>query len=181
MWVGRALIVVDMLNDFVASDGTLSCGQSGQNAVGPIVNLLEESLQQGDLIVLACDTHAPDDPEFVLWPRHCVAGTWGAQLYGPVQTFYEKHAGALVRMMPKTRYDAFFETPLAGWLQDFGATEVIVAGVCTSICCYATASGAYYRRLQVLIRPDAMGDLTEEAHDFAVRHMQAVLKAVQIS
>lgn len=173
----RAWIVVDMTHDFVAPDGALTCGEAGQQVVAPLIEHLARAQDQGDLIIFACDAHAPDDPEFALWPVHCVAGTQGAELYGDVRTFYEQHRGDRVRYLPKTRYDAFFETPLAQWLADESIGEVVVAGVCTSICCYATASGAYYRRLSVWYDAASMADLTQEAHGFAIRQMESVLKA----
>ncbi|MCY0876547.1 MAG: cysteine hydrolase [Firmicutes bacterium] len=173
----RAWVVVDMTNDFVASDGALTCGEAGQAIVAPLLLHLEQARDNDELIIFACDAHMGDDPEFSLWPVHCVAGTEGAALYGDVRAFYERYRGERVRYMPKTRYDAFFETPLAQWLQEDNVTEVVVAGVCTSICCYATASGAYYRRLSVLYDQQAMADLSDTAHQFAVQQMTAVLKA----
>lgn len=173
----RALIVVDMLNDFIDPGGALTCGPAGVSVVSHVMALLRLGQARGDLIVFACDAHSPDDPEFALWPRHCVTGTSGAELYGELRTFYEEYRGVQVRYLAKSTYDAFYATDLDKLLRDNGVDEVMVAGVCTSICCYATASGAYYRRYPVFIDPRAMADLTPEAHDFAVQHMQNVLRA----
>jgi len=166
-----------MTHDFVAPDGALTCGEAGRKAVVSLVDHLDLARERKDLIVFACDAHTPDDPEFSLWPPHCVVGTQGAELYGEVREFYERYRSAQVRYMPKTRYDAFYETPLAQWLEAQRIEEVVVAGVCTSICCYATASGAYYRRLGVWYDADGMADLSEEAHKFAMHQMEAVLRA----
>jgi len=179
--MARAWLVVDMTVDFVADDGALTCGQPAQAAVAPLLVLLQAAREQGELIVFACDAHTPDDPEFALWPSHCVIGTPGASLYGDLRLFYEQYESERVRYLPKTRYDAFFDTPLAEWLEAADIDEVVVAGVCTSICCYATASGAYYRRLQVHFDAATMADLTPDAHAFAVQQMQSVLKARPLS
>ena len=175
----RALVVVDMVNDFIEASGALSCGAAGLRAVEPALARVRDSRERGDFIVFACDAHAPADPEFELWPRHCVAGTRGAELYGPLQAFYETYAdeGQDLHYLPKMHYDAFHETDLDSLLRERGVGEVAIAGVCTSICCYATAGGAYFRRYRVLIDPSAMADLTPEAHAFAVRHMQDVYRA----
>ena len=177
----RALIVVDMTYDFLADDGALTGGLPGQQAVQPVLDLLREFAETGELIVFACDAHTVDDPEFALWPPHCVIGTKGAMLYGQLADFYNRHQSDRVRYLPKTKYDAFFDTPLADWLTADQATEVTVVGVCTSICCYATALGAYCRGFSITSDPAAMADLTKEAHDFAVNHMQNVLKAEMIN
>ncbi len=173
----RAWLVVDMTYDFVANDGALTCGARGQAIVDPLLTSLNEARSQGDLIVFACDAHEPDDAEFRLWPQHCVKGTRGASLFGPLADFYDRYRSDSVVFLPKTRYDAFYETRLEEWLKANAIAEVVIAGVCTSICCYATASGAYYRGYDVFIDPNLMADLTEDNHTFAIDHMKNVLKA----
>lgn len=173
----RAYLVVDMTNDFIEEDGALTCGRAGQIIVQPILHALELAYEQKELIVFACDAHAVNDAEFALWPAHCVEGTSGAQLVSELHHFYEHHKGEHVRFLPKTKYDAFYDTALEQWLLDEEIREVVICGVCTSICCYATASGAYYRGYRVYIDPSLMADLTETAHEFALQHMQNVLKA----
>jgi len=166
-----------MTEDFVAADGALTCGKAAQDMVPRLVTQLEAAVRRDELIVFACDAHSPDDPEFALWPVHCVAGTPGAALFGRLRAFYETHRGTRVRYLPKTRYDAFFETELDDWLLAAGVDEVVITGVCTSICCYSTATGAYFRRYKVRYDPSLMADLTAAAHDFAMRQMAAVLEA----
>lgn len=176
----KAWLVVDMTNDFIADDGALTCGKPGQVAVSSLVTRLGKAYQDGDLIIFANDAHTPDDAEFALWPVHALAGTSGAELYGELQVFFAAHEGEYVRYLPKTKYDAFYATDLETQLRHAGVEEVVVAGVCTSICCYATASGAYYRGFRVKFVPEGMADLTNEAHEFAMRQMQNVLKAEAI-
>lgn len=166
-----------MTRDFIAPDGALSCGESGLAIVPAVLDLAKKSLANGDLVIFASDAHQPNDPEFSLWPRHCVAGTPGAQLYGELKSFYDAHQGDRVRTLPKTKYDAFYATPLDDWLRAEGVQTVEIAGVCTSICCYSTAAAAYFRGYRIIAHPAAMADLSSEAHRFAVDHMQNVLKA----
>lgn len=172
----NAQLVIDMTRDFISPDGALTCGPMGVAIVSPLVRQLEQGLKDGDLIVFACDAHLPNDPEFSLWPPHCVVDTPGAELYGGLAEFYERHRGDRVRFLPKTKYDAFYHTPLDDWLRAADVRTVTVSGVCTSICCYATASGAYYRGYGISAHTNTMADLTDEAHQFAVAHMEAVLK-----
>lgn len=173
----RAWLIVDMTNDFIANDGALTCGKPGQEAVAALVERLREAYRNGDLIIFANDAHTPDDAEFALWPPHSVAGTSGAELFGSLRDFYLTHQSEDVRYLGKSKYDAFYLTDLEAQLRAANVEEVVVAGVCTSICCYATASGAYYRGFKVRFVPEGMADLTAEAHDFAMRQMANVLKA----
>lgn len=173
----HALLVVDMTRDFIAPGGALSCGEPGLAIVPAVLGLAEKTLADGGLVIFANDAHRPNDPEFALWPRHCVAGTPGAELYGELKSFFDARQGDRMRLLPKTKYDAFYATPLDDWLRAEGVRTVAVAGVCTSICCYSTAAGAYFRGYGVVAHPGAMADLSPEAHRFAVDHMQTVLKA----
>ena len=73
----EALIIVDMSNDFVAPDGSLTVGQPGQAIVPYIKSLAEDFVSQGKDVVVAMDAHQEDDPHFKLWPAHNVVGTEG--------------------------------------------------------------------------------------------------------
>ena len=77
-----ALIIVDMQNDFVKLGGALgpTC-EAGEQAnmeyVRRIKALLEKSRGAGMPIIYTQDYHYEGDPEFELWPPHCLSGTWG--------------------------------------------------------------------------------------------------------
>ena len=51
----EALIIVDMSNDFVAPDGSLTVGQPGQAIVPYIKSLAEDFVSQGKDVVVAID------------------------------------------------------------------------------------------------------------------------------
>lgn len=87
----KAFIVVDMIYDFVADDGALTCGEPGQAIVDDIVQGIHETIQNGGYVYLCGDTHEPDDPEFQVWPVHAVKGTKGAEWVAPTQQAYEQY------------------------------------------------------------------------------------------
>ena len=60
----RALIIVDMLNDFV--DGKLA-NPKAQAIVEPLQRLLAHAREQGWVVVFSNDAHHPDDPELRVW------------------------------------------------------------------------------------------------------------------
>jgi nicotinamidase-related amidase len=76
----RALIIVDMLNDFINEEGTLYCGPRSQAIIRPIAKRLQTSRQQGDSVIFMQDSHDENDPEFDRFPRHCIRGTWGSKV-----------------------------------------------------------------------------------------------------
>ena len=75
----NALIIVDMLNDFVQPEASLYV-PGVEDAIEPIQNLLAEARMNRDLIIFVCDAHDPDDLEFQRYPPHAIEDTPGAEI-----------------------------------------------------------------------------------------------------
>ena len=74
----RALLVIDMLNDFVT--GVIANPRS-ERLIAPLQVALERVRAQRDewLVVYANDAHLPRDFELAVWGEHAMAGTSGAR------------------------------------------------------------------------------------------------------
>ena len=81
---GTALVVVDVQNDFADPAGGLAVA-GGEQVVSECAALLRAAHAAGSPVVLTQDWHPGETPHFErfggVWPVHCVAGTWGAQLH----------------------------------------------------------------------------------------------------
>ena len=91
--MSRALIIVDVQNDF-CEGGSLPV-EGGAELAGAISEYVDAHHGQFDHIVATQDwhispgAHFSDDPDFVdSWPKHCVAGTRGAELHPDLDTEY---------------------------------------------------------------------------------------------
>lgn len=91
--MSRALIIVDVQNDF-CEGGSLAV-EGGAALAGAISEYVDAHHGQFDHVVATQDwhidpgAHFSDDPDFVdSWPRHCVAGTRGAELHPDLDTEY---------------------------------------------------------------------------------------------
>jgi nicotinamidase-related amidase len=169
-----ALVIVDMLNDFISERGALYIGAAGQRIV-PVIAAELERARQGDMPVFyLCDRHRPDDREFAVWPAHCVAGSWGAQIITDLAPRAEDH------LIPKRRYSGFYGTDLDPCLRELGISEIILTGVCTNICVLYTAADARMRNLEVTVVRDGVATFDEEAHRFALREMEKTLGVVVV-
>jgi nicotinamidase-related amidase len=80
-------------------------------------------------------------------------------------------------ILPKTRYSAFAHTALDQKLRELSPEKVIVCGVCTDICVLHTTADARNRDYPVEVRADCVASFDEEAHRFALRHMEKILGA----
>lgn len=167
----KALLVIDMLNDFVDPRGALYCGDSARAIIPAVRRIMEDFTRQGHLIVVVKDAHRSDDPEFRMFPPHAVRGTWGAAVIPELPIPKE----AVV--VEKTRYSAFFGTALDQMLRDYAPDEVWVVGVCTSICVMDTVGDLRNRDYTVVVPSEAVADFDPEFHAFALRRMERVYGA----
>lgn len=171
----KALIIVDVQNDFVAG-GSLEVPFGEQ--IVPLVNKLSE---QFDLVVATQDWHPPSHKSFasnhpdkkpfgkiilggldqVLWPDHCVQGTAGAAFCHDLQL---DRVEAIFRkgMDPQIdSYSGFYDnghkksTGLAGYLKERGVTSVYVCGLAGDYCVYFTAKDALKAGFKTFLIEDA--------------------------
>jgi nicotinamidase/pyrazinamidase len=167
----RALVVIDMLRDFIEPDGALTCGPAGRAVVPEVAAVLAEARRSGDAVLFVCDRHLPDDPEFRVWPAHCVAGTEGAEVVAELAP----RPGE--RIVPKRRYSGFFGTDLDLALRERGVRELTLAGVCTNICVLYTAADARMRGYEVAVPRAAVASFDQRSHEWALVELERTLGA----
>ncbi len=163
----EALIIVDMSNDFVADEGSLTAGKPAQEIVPYILEQAKDFLNRDQVVVVAMDAHQENDLHFKLWPAHNVVGTKGQELYGDLMTWYKNNeSNPNVIMQPKENYNAFFNTGLAEKLREKGIEKVHVAGVCTDICNYLTIAGADAEGFKTAIHKRGSATFTDLGETF---------------
>jgi len=166
----KAVIVADVVRGFMERGHPLYCGDSARRIIAPIQRLLERETKEGSKVFFICDHHQPDDPEFHLFPPHCVAGTAETELIPEV-------AGYPGEIVYKNRYSAFVGTGLEEKLRALQPEKVIVCGVCTDICVLHTVADARDRGYQVEVPIDCVASFDHAAHRFALEHIEKVLGA----
>jgi nicotinamidase/pyrazinamidase len=167
----RALIIVDMLNDFIEEKGSLFCGNEARAIIPFIQERLETFRNSGDLVIYLKDNHDEDDKEFEKFPSHCVAGTWGNEI---IPELAPKPGENVV---PKKRFSGFFGTDLEGILGSSGVEEVEVVGVCTSICVMDTVGGLANRDYKVTVPVKGVADFDAQFHEFSLKRMKQIYGA----
>ena len=166
----NAVLVIDMLRGFLEEGCPLYCGDSARQMIPRVRALLEKELARGSSLFFLCDRHAPDDLEFRMFPPHCIEGTPEAEVIPEL-------AGFQGEVIPKTRYSAFFNTPLEQRLAALKPDRLIACGVCTDICVCHTVADARNRDYEVEVPVDCVASFDEEAHRLALTHMEKVLGA----
>ncbi len=160
-----AVLVIDMLNDFV----TGKFGFAGARRIVPnIKELLEFAKRKKIPIAYVCDSHPPKDPEFKLWGPHAVKGTKGAEVIPELSP----RAGDLV--VEKRTYNGFFGTELDEKLRRRRVKNLILTGVLTDVCVLHTAANAFFLGYDVTVLADCVASPNERAHRFFLEYMRRV-------
>jgi len=169
--MAKVVLVIDMVRGFLESGHPLYCGDRSRRIIGPIKTLLHDQLQKGAQILYLCDQHEQDDPEFAMFPPHCVKDTDETEIIAELADYPGK-------IIPKTRYSAFTNSSLENELENLNPESIIVCGVCTDICVLHTVTEAVNRlNYAVEIPVDCVASFNDEAHRFALEHMEKVLGA----
>jgi nicotinamidase-related amidase len=165
---GAALIVIDMLNDFVLPGAPLEV-PAARRIIPAVRTWIKSAREQGTLVIYMCDAHAEEDAEFEVWGRHAVQGSKGAEV------IEELAPGADDIVLAKTTLSAFYKTQLEDTLRQKGITKVTLVGILTNICVFFAAFGAAVRGFEITVPRDCVAALDEQEHEFALGQMEKVL------
>ena len=147
-----ALVVVDVQNDFADPSGSLFV-RGAEAVVARVNDELQRAAAGGALVVYTQDWHPPSTPHFAkdggVWPIHCVADTWGAELHtdlivaGPwVRKGSNGEDGYSGFAMRDPITGAERPTELEALLRERGVTRVAVCGLATDYCVRGTVLDA---------------------------------------
>ena len=158
----KALLIVDVQNDFLPG-GSLEV--PGGDQVVPVINNLQNHF---DTIVASRDWHPADHGSFasnnpghqpgevidlnglqqILWPDHCVQGSFGAEFSAQLQTEQIQKVIFKGTDPGVDSYSAFFdnghriETELHQYLQEIGIKTLYIVGLAADVCVYFTVKDA---------------------------------------
>ena len=203
--MSRALIIVDVQNDF-CEGGSLAV-PGGAAVAGAISEYLDAHNSEFDHVVATQDwhidpgSHFSDTPDYKdSWPRHCVAGTRGAELHPDLDTEYvdayfrkgqfaaaysgfegllapedavptgERQPGGLPGAQAQLEADED-AIGLDDWLQSHDVEDVVVVGIATDYCVKATALDAVQAGYGVTVVRSLTAGIAEDLED-AVAEME---------
>ncbi len=164
-----AVLVVDMLNDFVT--GALKCDR-GLAIVPKTAKLLDAARKKGVPVIFCNDAHIKGiDHELKKWGDHAIAGTFGAQVIPELKLCDIDY------VVPKRRYSGFFHTDLDLLLRELGVDTVILTGLHTHMCVRHTAADAYQLGYGIIVASDATDSFTKADYDHGIKYLIDVYDA----
>lgn len=172
-----ALVVVDVQNDFADPAGSLSV-RGGEAIIGAVNREVATAEDAGAVVAYTQDWHPESTPHFAkdggIWPVHCVAGSWGAELHPSLHVApgaqrvrkgssgEDGYSGFTMRD-PVTGVDQ--PTELDGLLRAGGVDRVVVCGLATDYCVKATALDAVRLGYTTSVLTDAIAAVALQPDD----------------
>jgi nicotinamidase/pyrazinamidase len=176
----RALIIVDVQNDFCAGGSLEVSGAAG------LVSAINDYLaaEPGYSHVVATKDfhvdpgdHFSDHPDYSSsWPPHCIAGSPGAEFHPGLDT------GAIEAVFLKGAHTAGYSgfdgvdengTPLLEWLRQRGVDAVDIVGIATDQCVRHTAEDAARAGLATRVLVDLTAAVAADSAAKALAEMRA--------
>jgi nicotinamidase/pyrazinamidase len=153
---------IDTQIDFVYPAGALYV--PGAEHILPVIGELN---RRAPALISTMDAHSEDDPEFQIFPHHCVVGTTGQ--HKPALTLLHQRAtvpsaqpGVRQWILEKQKLDCFSSPHLVPLLAELQANRYVVYGVVTEICVRCAAFGLLKTGKTVEIVTDAVKALDEQ-------------------
>jgi len=178
---------VDVQRDFVLPGGHLYV--PGAEKLLPNIRRLTDAARQGKVFLVSHgDFHPPNDPEFKIFPPHCVKGTFGSELVPEALTEkvvrvpndadakLPEDLSAYQQILLEKQTLSIFETRHADALvQRLGNhAEFVVFGVVTEYCVSFAAKGLLERGRRVAVVQDAIETLKQEDGQKTVAELESL-------
>ena len=173
---------IDSQLDFVYPSGALYV-PGAEHVIPAIARLNRYAAAHGIPVVSTVDAHTENDPEFQVWPHHCVAGTLGQRK--AEATLLERRVvipnrpidlaidGAQQIIIEKQDIDAFTVPNLERVIERIDADRYVVYGVVTEVCVLHAARGLLKTGKPVTVVTDAIQMLDPQHSDEALAEIRA--------
>ena len=177
---------VDVQVDFLLPGGKLYVPRA-EKLIPNIQRLVDVARRDGALLISSGDKHPPDDPEFKVFPPHCVRGTSGAEVVpeGLAEKICTLPNGPEIQLphnlldhqqifIEKQTLDVFDNPHAEKVLERLPLdAEFLVFGVVTEHCVRCAASGLLNRGRRVYIISDAIEHLNSAAGSKTIDELTA--------
>jgi ureidoacrylate peracid hydrolase len=183
--VHTALIVVDMQNDFCATEGML--GREGaelsmlQSMAPKLASFINKAREAGVAIIFIQNIESMDNDWYIsdVLLEHfrrtaksrygeypvCQRGSWGAGFYEEIKPL----PGDII--VNKHRYSAFIGTDLDLILKSRGIRTLIMSGATTNVCVESTARDAFMLDYYTIFLKDGTATYSEEVHNNTLKNI----------
>ncbi|MCL4402416.1 MAG: isochorismatase family protein [Acidobacteria bacterium] len=178
----RVFFDIDTQIDFLFPAGALYV-PGAERLLPAIIQLNRYAVAHGFPLVSDMDAHTENDPEFRVWPPHCVVGTTGqlkpaatvvdTPVVVPPDAVDLRIEGARQILFEKRKLDPFTNPNIHTLLEALRADEYLVYGVVTEYCVRCAALGLLRTGKPVTLVTDAIETLKREDSERTLQEFTA--------
>ncbi|MEI7885167.1 MAG: isochorismatase family cysteine hydrolase [Clostridia bacterium] len=171
----RALLVIDMQNDFLGAEAPLNC--EGGLAIIPKVQQAIANARIAQIpIVHVYQEHRIDGSDFgrelERSKPHCIVGSKGAEFVNGIDVLEEDY------LLLKKRFSSFFHTELDLLLRGLKVEELVLCGIATDGCVRATAVDAHQLGYYFKLIKNGTAGAIEASHQDSIAYLCRLQKDV---
>jgi ureidoacrylate peracid hydrolase len=180
-----ALVVVDMQNDFIATEGLIAREgrdvSQAQVMANELPKLLKRAREAGVFVVFVRNVYTTENNFYLsdVWLEQaarkreggytripvCAENSWSGDFYGDVRPLPGEP------IVTKHRYGAFYNTDLDTILRANGIRTVVLTGVVTNVCVETTAREAFVRDYYVAVVKDGTAAYSQADHEMTLSNI----------
>jgi len=181
---GKTVFVdIDTQFDFMNPRGNLYV-PGAENIIDTIKKLFDYAKEHKIKILSSIDAHTTNDPEFKLFPAHCIKGTPGNQkieastcndniiIENREQEITESMMGHEQIIVESQTFDIFESVNTNEIVNKLDACNYVVFGVATDYCVKAAVLGLLKRGYNVSLVTDATKAITKEGEEKSLNEMK---------
>jgi len=180
--MSTVFIDVDTQLDFLFPAGALYA-PGAERLIPALAHLTRYASHHHIPLISTVDAHTENDPEFRIWPKHCVAGTTGQhkaeatllshRVVVPNREGALNIEGAPQIIVEKQHVDQFQTHTFARIIQQLNPDRVVIYGVVTEVCVLYAVRGLLQLGKPVTVVTDGIRELTESGGRAAIEEMRA--------
>ena len=181
--MNTVFVDIDTQFDFMNPRGNLYVPDA-EDIVGNIKILFDYAKEHKIKILSSTDAHVVDDPEFKLFPAHCIKGSPGNQkieastcsnnitIENREQEITESIMDYEQIIVESQTFDIFESVNTDKIIKKLDAQNFVVFGVATDYCVKAAVLGLLKRGYNVSLVTDATKSITKEGNEKALNKMK---------
>ena len=168
-----AVIIIDMQNDFLLKGAPIEC-PGGVEIISNIQRLRVWAEENEIPVFFTQEMHRRQKVDFGLElirnePEHCLEGTRGVEIISDLTPRDNEF------VLIKRRYSGYYLTDLEFLMRSFNRRVLIITGVATNVCVYATALDAVQRDVQPVVISDGVAGTSVEFHKAFLQNIDYVI------
>jgi nicotinamidase/pyrazinamidase len=177
----RTLFVdIDTQFDFIMPEGNLHV-PGAEKLIPNFIKLVQLAKKYRIRILASADAHTEDDPEFEIFPPHCVKGRKGWEKIA--ETLLNDHEylesddkidgqDSQMIILEKNKFSMFSNSNMETLLMKLNPNRAVIYGVATDYCVKAAALGMQSRGFEIYVVSDAIAPVDPDKGKEAVKEME---------